>query len=80
LAYSWRKVMPALAEAGYCVVAPNQRGYGGTAGWDAAYGGDVGSFRIMNLVGDMVGLLAALGWSSIPALVGHDFGASVAAW
>ncbi len=39
LAYSWRKVMPALAKAGYHVVAPDQRGYGRTAGWDAAYDG-----------------------------------------
>ena len=34
LAYSWRKVMPALADAGYHVVAPDQRGYGRTTGWD----------------------------------------------
>ena len=36
LAYSWRKVMPALAEAGYHVIAPDQRGYGRTTGWDPA--------------------------------------------
>ena len=35
LAFSWRKVMPALAEAGYHVIAPDQRGYGRTTGWDA---------------------------------------------
>ena len=34
LAYSWRKVMPALAAAGYHVIAPDQRGYGRTTGWD----------------------------------------------
>ena len=34
LAYSWRKVMPVLAEAGYHVIAPDQRGYGRTTGWD----------------------------------------------
>jgi non-specific protein-tyrosine kinase len=34
LAYSWRKVMPALAAAGYYAIAPDQRGYGGTTGWD----------------------------------------------
>ena len=33
LAYSWRKVMPALAAAGYHVIAPDQRGYGRTTGW-----------------------------------------------
>ena len=35
LAFSWRKVMPALAAAGYHVIAPDQRGYGRTTGWDA---------------------------------------------
>src|ERR1700731_5357054 len=41
LAFSWRKVMPALAEAGYHVLAPDQRGYGRTTGWDADYDGDL---------------------------------------
>ena len=35
LAWSWRKVMPRLASAGYHVIAPDQRGYGKTTGWDA---------------------------------------------
>lgn len=80
LAYSWRKVMPALAAAGFHAVAPDQRGYGRTAGWDAAYDGDVDSFRLLNLVRDALGLLEALGWRSAAAVVGHDFGASVAAY
>jgi pimeloyl-ACP methyl ester carboxylesterase len=80
LAYSWRKVMPALAEAGYHVVAPDQRGYGRTTGWDAAYDGDLASFRVLNLVRDTMGLLAALGRTSVAAVVGHDFGAWVASW
>ena len=52
LAYSWRKVMPALAAAGYHVIAPDQRGYGRTTGWDADYDGDLAGFRFMNLVRD----------------------------
>jgi pimeloyl-ACP methyl ester carboxylesterase len=80
IAYSWRKLMPALAEVGFHVVAPDQRGYGRTTGWDATYDGDLGSFRLLNLVRDMMGLLAALGRSSVAAVVGHDFGASAAAW
>ncbi len=80
LAYSWRKVMPALANSGYHVIAPDQRGYGRTTGWDSDYDGDLGSFRLMNLVRDMVGLLAALGRPFVSAVIGHDFGASVAAW
>ena len=80
LAYSWRKLMPALAAAGFYVIAPDQRGYGRTTGWDADYDGDLASFRPINLVRDVVGLLAALGRDSVAAVVGHDFGASVAAW
>ncbi|HKI63394.1 MAG TPA: alpha/beta hydrolase [Burkholderiales bacterium] len=79
LAYSWRKVMPALAAAGFHVVAPDQRGYGRTTGWDAAYDGDVDSFRLLNLVRDAQGLVSALGWRAVAAVIGHDFGAAVAA-
>jgi pimeloyl-ACP methyl ester carboxylesterase len=79
IAYSWRKVMPALAAAGFHVVAPDQRGYGRTTGWDAAYDGDVDSFRLLNLVRDTQGLVSALGHESVAVVVGHDFGASVAA-
>jgi pimeloyl-ACP methyl ester carboxylesterase len=80
LAFSWRKVMPALAAAGYHVIAPDQRGYGRTTGWDADYDGDLGSFRLLNLVRDALGLVAALGYAHVDAVVGHDFGSSVAAW
>ena len=41
LAYSWRKIMLPLASAGFHVVAPDQRGYGRTTGWDADYDGDL---------------------------------------
>ena len=78
LAYSWRKIMPALAEAGYYAVAPDQRGYGRTTGWDATYDGVLASFRALNLVRDTIGLVAALGRTSVAAVVGHDFGAWVA--
>jgi pimeloyl-ACP methyl ester carboxylesterase len=59
LAYSWRKVLPALAAAGYHVIAPDHRGYGRTTGWDADYDGDVASFRFMNLLRDSIGVLFA---------------------
>ena len=80
LAYSWRKVMPALAAAGYHVIAPDQRGYGRTTGWDANYDGDLASFRLLNLVRDALGLVSAFGHRSVASVVGHDFGSSVAAW
>lgn len=80
IAYSWRKVMRPLADAGYHVVAPDQRGYGRTTGWDGEYDGDVGSFRMLNLVQDTMSLVAALGYRSVAAVVGHDFGSPVAAY
>ena len=40
LAYSWRKVMPALAAAGYYAVAPDCRGFGRTTGWDDSFDAD----------------------------------------
>jgi len=80
LAYSWRKVMPALAAAGYHAIAPDQRGYGRTTGWDADYDGDLAGFRFMNLLRDAIGVLFACGHRTAEAVVGHDFGASVAAY
>jgi pimeloyl-ACP methyl ester carboxylesterase len=80
LAYSWRKVMPQLAAAGYHVIAPDQRGYGRTTGWDPNYDGDLAPFRLTNLVRDALGLVSAFGYRSIDAVVGHDFGSGVAAW
>jgi pimeloyl-ACP methyl ester carboxylesterase len=80
LSFSWRKVMPALAGAGYHVIAPDQRGYGRTTGWDARYDGDLHSYRLTNLVRDALGLVSAFGYRSVAAVVGHDFGSSVAAW
>src|SRR5258705_2142401 len=80
IAFSWRKVMPQLAAAGYHVIAPDQRGYGRTTGWDAAYDGDLASFRLTNLVRDALGLVSAFGHKSVDAVIGHDFGSSVAAW
>src|SRR6516225_8227411 len=80
IAYSWRKVMPALAEVGFHVVAPDLRGYGRTTGWSANYDDDLRPFHPLNPVRDALGLVAALGYREVAAVVGHDFGASVAAW
>jgi pimeloyl-ACP methyl ester carboxylesterase len=80
LAYSWRKVLPALAAAGYHAIAPDQRGYGRTTGWDGRYDGDLASYRFLNLVRDAMGVVAALGHRSVEAVVGHDFGVTVAAY
>src|SRR3954462_14139825 len=80
LAYSWRKVMLPLAAAGYHVVAPDQRGYGRTTGWGPDYDGDLRSFRKLNLVRDALALVSALGYESVEAVIGHDFGSTVAGW
>jgi pimeloyl-ACP methyl ester carboxylesterase len=69
-----------IAQAGFHVVAPDQRGYGRTTGWDGDYDGDLGSFRLLNLVRDTLGLVSALGYRSVAAVIGHDFGSPVAAW
>lgn len=72
LAYSWRHQIPALAAAGYHVLAPDQRGYGGSDRPDA-----VEDYNIVALVGDLVGLLDNVG-AERAVLVGHDWGAIVA--
>jgi epoxide hydrolase A/B len=70
--YSWRHQLPALAEAGFRAVAPDMRGYGQT---DAPQ--EIDRYTLLHLVGDMVGLLDALGIESA-VIAGHDWGAPVA--
>jgi pimeloyl-ACP methyl ester carboxylesterase len=70
--YAWRRQILALAEAGYRVVAPDQRGFGQTDRPDS-----IDSYDISQSVGDVVGLMAALGETSA-VIVGHDLGAWVA--
>lgn len=67
----WRGVWPALVDAGYRVVAPDQRGYSPGARPQA-----VEAYRMPELVGDAIGLLDALGIARAH-LVGHDWGAAV---
>ena len=80
LAYSWRHVLPTLAAAGFHAVAADQRGYGRTTGWQADYDADYSGFGMFNLARDALGLVAALGRRQVAAVVGHDFGAPLAAW
>ena len=72
LAYSWRHQMPTLASAGYRVLAPDQRGYGGSSRPEP-----VEAYDITALTGDLVALLDAAGVERA-AFVGHDWGAVVA--
>jgi len=80
LAYSWRKVLPRLAAAGYYAFAPDMRGYGRTTGWDVKYDDDLGPYRALNHTRDMLGLVSAFGYRSLAAVVGHDAGSGVAGW
>ena len=80
LAYSWRKVMLPLAEAGYHVVAPDQRGYGRTDGADVTYDDSLWPYTLLEHVRDTLGLVFALGHSSVAMVAGHDYGSPVAAW
>lgn len=70
--YSWRHQLVALAEAGFHAVAPDQRGYGQTDKPAA-----IDQYTQLHLVGDIVGLLDALG-EETAVIVGHDWGAPVA--
>jgi pimeloyl-ACP methyl ester carboxylesterase len=70
--YSWRHQFGALVEAGFHVVAPDMRGYGQTGGPD-----EIDKYTLLHLVGDVVGLLDALGVESA-VVAGHDWGAPVA--
>ncbi|MFZ4690526.1 MAG: alpha/beta hydrolase [Polymorphobacter sp.] len=80
LAYSWRKIMLPLADAGYHVVAPDQRGYGRTTGADTGYSADLEPYRMIGAATDMLALVRALGHKRVAAVIGHDFGSPVAAW
>ena len=71
LAYSWRHQIPRLAEAGYHVIAPNQRGFGRSSRPDG-----VEAYDINCLTGDLTRLLDHFGYEAAP-FVGHDWGANV---
>jgi pimeloyl-ACP methyl ester carboxylesterase len=79
LAYSWRHQLPALAAAGWHVIAPDQRGYGRTTGWDGRFEANLAPYRLFHLARDALALVRALGLGHVAAVVGHDFGSFVAA-
>lgn len=72
--YGWRHQINALAEAGFCVWVPDQRGYNVS---DKPTG--VAAYSIDTLADDVVGLIDAAGRKKA-AIVGHDWGAAVAWW
>ncbi len=73
-AFSWRHQVPALVDAGYHVIVPNQRGYG-----NSSRPTDVTDYDIEHLAGDLVALLDHYGYDDA-TFVGHDWGAMVVWW
>lgn len=73
-AYSWRFQIPALVDAGYHVIVPNQRGYG-----NSSCPTEVSAYDITHLAGDLVGLLDHFGYQDA-VFIGHDWGACVVWW
>ena len=69
--YSWRKQIPALAAAGFRVVAPDLRGYN-----ESSKPQHVDEYRLKTIAGDIAALIEQLGAPCV--LVGHDWGAIVA--
>jgi pimeloyl-ACP methyl ester carboxylesterase len=74
LAFSWRHQLPALAQAGYRVLAPDMRGYGKSSAPEA-----IEDYDVVTLCEDMCGLLDWAGEQSA-IFVGHDWGANVTWW
>lgn len=70
-AFSWRHQIPVLAEAGYHVIVPNQRGYG-----NSSKPSDVTEYDIEHLTGDLVALLDHFGYDDA-VFIGHDWGSMV---
>jgi pimeloyl-ACP methyl ester carboxylesterase len=71
LGYSWRHQVPALADAGFRVLAPDQRGYGRSSRPDT-----VTDYDIAHLTDDLLGLLDDIG-EERAIFVGHDWGSMV---
>ncbi len=72
--------MPAIADAGYYVIAPDCRGYGRTVGWDKSFDADPTPFLTLNMVRDQIALVSALGYRKAELIVGHDQGQLIATY
>jgi pimeloyl-ACP methyl ester carboxylesterase len=80
LAYTWRNQLLPLARAGYHVIAPDARGYGLSTAQPVAYSDSLVPYSMFNRVGDVLGLVRALGYEKVAMVVGHDWGGPTAQW
>jgi pimeloyl-ACP methyl ester carboxylesterase len=80
LAYCWRNQLLPLARAGFHVVAPDLRGYGLSAPRAVTFDDDLLPYSMLNRVGDVLGLVRALGYKRVATVVGHDWGGPTAQW
>jgi pimeloyl-ACP methyl ester carboxylesterase len=80
LAYCWRNQLSHLARAGFHVVAPDLRGYGLSASRPVTFDDDLLPYSMLNRVGDVLGLIRALGYKRVATVVGHDWGGPTAQW
>jgi pimeloyl-ACP methyl ester carboxylesterase len=68
--YSWRHQLGPIAAAGYTAAAMDVRGYGGSSRFP-----EVADYRMEALIGDILGVGAALSPGQPFTLIGHDWGA-----
>lgn len=80
LAYSWRNQLLPLSRAGFHVVAPDARGYGRSTSKPVTFDDPLLPYSILNRVSDVLGLVRALGYERVAAVVGHDWGGPTAQW
>jgi pimeloyl-ACP methyl ester carboxylesterase len=80
LGYTWRNQLLPVAQAGFHVIAPDLRGYGRSVTTPVKFDDDILPYSRMNCVSDVVGLVRALGYEKVAAVVGHDWGGPTAAW
>ena len=78
LSFSWRKIIPQLSNAGFRVIAPDQRGYGKTLGGSKKFNADIHEYSLFNLTIDIVSFLHKLKIYKVDLLVGHDAGSIIA--
>jgi pimeloyl-ACP methyl ester carboxylesterase len=80
LAYTWRNQLLPLANAGFHAIAPDLRGYGRSVASPVRFDDNLLPYSLLNRVSDVLGLVRALGYKKVAAVVGHDWGGPTAAW